>query len=84
MVDLRLIVQVKKRPPNRVRSKGLPEFGEGVVVIDPPHALFDLQQTEGNPALPLIGVHPTVDFAEVSAQQAVDVLDRVGRLEGVP
>ena len=62
--------------------KSLPEFGEGLVIVDTPHALLDFEKAQSHPALPLVRVHPTGDFAEVPAQQPVVVLDGVRRLEG--
>jgi len=62
--------------------KSRPEFGECIVVIDPSHALLDLQKAQSHLALPLVRMHPTGDLAEVSPQQTVDVLDGVRRPEG--
>ncbi len=54
-----------------------------VVALDPAQPRFDVEQRRGHPAVPLRGVRPVPDVVCELPQEAVDILDAVGRAEGL-
>ena len=62
-------------------SGGISEFRKILVAGDPIHPLLGFKQAKSEPSCSLVGVMPAFDVADVFLNQAVEVLDRVGRLE---
>ena len=57
------------------------ELRKVLVPFDSIHPLFGLQQAESEPSGSLLGVVPPLDVADVFFHKAIQVLDRIGRLE---
>jgi len=57
------------------------KFWKILVASDPVHSLLRLQQAKSEPSCSLLAVVPALDVADVVFNQAVQILDRIGRLE---